>query len=639
MRTLVILLCLAVCLIQIGAVERAEAGPGAKVTSAPPLTPVNDLAFDATNFQTLTWTYCVNGDYDQNGEVGVSDITPVGLHFGKTTASADWETARVADGDGNGEVNASDLTRIGLNFGATVSDFMVLASPSEGGPFVGGAGTIVAFDSAPKPGGGGPRAFEFELTSPVPDNWYCIVARDALGEATDYSNAVQYVLGNLPPEAVMTYLAEPSGPPGFWQMFVGSDSSDPDGSIVEYEWDFEGTGEFVSTGSTPSASHVYSFPGAYSPVLRVTDDGGATGTVEGDQILIDLGQSNIVTLDGSAGSGVGIAATTTVDGMPCAVYTSGESVVDLKAILPQTIEATTWLAPFILDEDTNVGSLSICKGYQDKLRVSCGADGSSLLLYIGSEDGLSWTPSPFTVRASDGPGYGFFTSIFRVIGYGSIAYGDTDQKIWYTYPQDSVFQHVQVSPAGMQGNRPSLNSINGRPCIVYENFTTGSDSELYFLQADDAQGTSWPQPVALVTGTQVYMNQYSLIQLFSGGGLVTYYDHYAQSLRTIATTDYINLTWGAPAVVDNNAVEYAYSTQLVNALPCIAYCRKSTNQLMVVYATDRDGLEWNDPISVSTNGSGFTNIALVQREKYPLIFFHDLDDENLKAAVFRETTP
>ena len=48
----------------------------------------------------LGWEYYMKGDYDWNGEVNVSDVTPVGVHFGKTTASPDWQLARRADGDG-----------------------------------------------------------------------------------------------------------------------------------------------------------------------------------------------------------------------------------------------------------------------------------------------------------------------------------------------------------------------------------------------------------------------------------------------------------------------------------------------------------------------------------------------------------
>ncbi len=62
--------------------------------------------------------------------------------------------------------------------------------------------------------------------------------------------------------------------------FNATGSCDPDGgSIVKYEWDWNGDGVYdADTGQTPTASHVYTEVGDYSAVLRVTDDENATST-------------------------------------------------------------------------------------------------------------------------------------------------------------------------------------------------------------------------------------------------------------------------------------------------------------------------------------------------------------------------
>jgi PKD repeat protein len=60
-------------------------------------------------------------------------------------------------------------------------------------------------------------------------------------------------------------------------MFNGSASSDPDGSILKYEWDLDGNGSFeTNTGTTPTTSRSYSAAGTVETKLRVTDDKGAT---------------------------------------------------------------------------------------------------------------------------------------------------------------------------------------------------------------------------------------------------------------------------------------------------------------------------------------------------------------------------
>jgi len=61
-------------------------------------------------------------------------------------------------------------------------------------------------------------------------------------------------------------------------QFTGSGSSDPDGVVAGYQWDF-GDGA-SSTDADPV--HVYTDPGDYLCVLTVTDDGGLTATAQVD---------------------------------------------------------------------------------------------------------------------------------------------------------------------------------------------------------------------------------------------------------------------------------------------------------------------------------------------------------------------
>jgi PKD repeat protein len=77
-----------------------------------------------------------------------------------------------------------------------------------------------------------------------------------------------------PPMAALT--ATPvSGTVPLTVNFSGSGSSDPDGSVVAYEWSF-GDGSASANGAT--ASHVYNTAGSYAAQLRVTDNAGLTAT-------------------------------------------------------------------------------------------------------------------------------------------------------------------------------------------------------------------------------------------------------------------------------------------------------------------------------------------------------------------------
>jgi PKD repeat protein len=77
---------------------------------------------------------------------------------------------------------------------------------------------------------------------------------------------------NTAPTAEFTY-KNPSPETGETITFDASDSSDSDGSIENYEWDFNGDG-YTHIGE--SVIHSYSSPGDYTVTLKVTDEDGAT---------------------------------------------------------------------------------------------------------------------------------------------------------------------------------------------------------------------------------------------------------------------------------------------------------------------------------------------------------------------------
>jgi|GEM_PF-1397825 len=92
--------------------------------------------------------------------------------------------------------------------------------------------------------------------------------------------------GNEAPTA--SFSTDVSTPePGEDVTFDGSGSSDPDGSIASYEWDF-GDG---STATGQSVTHSYSSSGDYTVTLTVTDDGGASDSAS-TTVSVSSGTSN-----------------------------------------------------------------------------------------------------------------------------------------------------------------------------------------------------------------------------------------------------------------------------------------------------------------------------------------------------------
>jgi hypothetical protein len=95
-----------------------------------------------------------------------------------------------------------------------------------------------------------------------------------------YYDSVQLEIINIPPVADIG--GPYTGNEGSPITFNGSGSYDPDGTIVDYSWDFGDGSPAVNGTATPT--HTYTSAGTYTVTLNVTDDSGAidtdTATVE-----------------------------------------------------------------------------------------------------------------------------------------------------------------------------------------------------------------------------------------------------------------------------------------------------------------------------------------------------------------------
>ena len=98
-----------------------------------------------------------------------------------------------------------------------------------------------------------------------------LTVQDNNGVSDSTSQMVQ--VGSLNQSPTAAFAFSPTNPAvGAWVQFDGSTSSDPDGSIAAYSWNF-GDG---SNGSGAVAWHQFSSPGTYQVTLTVQDDDGAT---------------------------------------------------------------------------------------------------------------------------------------------------------------------------------------------------------------------------------------------------------------------------------------------------------------------------------------------------------------------------
>jgi hypothetical protein len=146
----------------------------------------------------FTFSYRNTGDYDQNGIVGLTDLVPLGIHFGKTTASGDWQAAQVADGNTDGVINIADVTPIGQHWQTKVDGYELQVSTApEPSPSHSVAAEILLGDGA-VPGGGGFKHFTYTLSTPASGSYYRVVPFEGAAAARTHgipSDAVQFSPG------------------------------------------------------------------------------------------------------------------------------------------------------------------------------------------------------------------------------------------------------------------------------------------------------------------------------------------------------------------------------------------------------------------------------------------------------------
>lgn len=120
------------------------------------------------------------------------------------------------------------------------------------------------------------------------------------------SASIPITVENNPPAATADIVPS-NGEVPLTAQLIGS-GSDPDGSIVLYEWDFEGDGIFDwSSATSCNTSHTYTAVGGYQAVFRVTDNDGQTATALAATTVVNTGPPGSPTATASANPTTGNA--------------------------------------------------------------------------------------------------------------------------------------------------------------------------------------------------------------------------------------------------------------------------------------------------------------------------------------------
>ena len=223
---------------------------------------VNDLAIsdNGDGTFTLSWHYRNLGDYDQDGSVGISDITPLAQHYNEEVPGDDTERnslQAVIDGSGSGRIGIEDITPIAMHYAVEVEHYAVEGAAEE-------AGAYELVSEVAQDAGSGEGRLEYSVIIESPAAlWHRVVPYDTEGTAGEPSNAVlrpsnePIIYGVSPTEGYQheeyTFTAVVTGTPP-----------------IEYAWDFGGGAE-PDTSVEPSPTVTLADAGEYQASLTVTN--------------------------------------------------------------------------------------------------------------------------------------------------------------------------------------------------------------------------------------------------------------------------------------------------------------------------------------------------------------------------------
>lgn len=342
--------------------------------------------------------------------------------------------------------------------------------------------------------------------------------------------------------------------------FTAAGSTDPDGSIASYEWDFNGDGTYeTNTGTTQTVSFTYTGGGTFSARLRVTDNEGAVSLA-----------SITITVTGGA-----VSPTVTLSALP----SSG------NAPLSVTFSAAA----------------SLAGGTITRYQWDFENDGTFDL-----DSGTTNTASrTYTVAG---------TYVARVLVTGSTGTTAADVEtivVGSGIPSGTWTGASTIASGSDEGSYSSMKIVSGNPAIAYYNATNES---LYYVRATDALGNSWSTPVLVDGGSSV--GGWCALAVIDGRPAISYFDDTNSALKYAysATVDGVSAADWTDLTVDSGNVGYFTSLAQINGAPAISYRDAQNNNLKYAWSTQANGSSgW---ASVTVDGSSgwtgaFTSLALV----------------------------
>lgn len=438
---------------------QSAAASALRTVSAPPVSDASKalLSWDAGT-STLSWDYTVQGDYNQDGEVGINDLTPLGIHFNELGPFDPTTAAFCVDGDANGEINIGDLTPIGANFQTNcLGGYLVYASADVADyPASNDATPLVVFiaDLLLNVATGDPAVdrlhFEYAVPAPQANDYYWVRPAD---DNIEHGTPSTMVGGNPADVPVIAMVA----PPG-----LGA------GTAADPYW-LVGDEPYALSVTSPSMGDVTNDP---STVYLVSDPGA-----------------------GSIATSVAAVGPVFPFAGDFSIWAAYDNVSTANRIYVHVEPKYGWLHEVVDDggpSDDNVGFYASAANISDQTCISYYNSTAQNLKYAQYITNV-W----HTMTVESAGDVGQHPSLMEFDGKAAIAYWDADNsalklaRATIGTPEQVSDWSIHTVKTPVEVGDISLALIGGRLAIAYHNF--GSNRVEYARATVDvpAGETDW----------------------------------------------------------------------------------------------------------------------------------------------------
>lgn len=432
--------------------------------------------------------------------------------------------------------------------------------------------------------------------------------------------------GNVPPEANIS--AIPTNPEIDETVnFDASFSSDSDGTVDNYEWDFDGDGTYdLDTLDTPYATHAYPLSGTYFAAVRVTDNLGAQ-----DEATVQIDVAPPANYPPFA------VLSAMPDGPTTGSFdASGSGDPDGEIVLYQW----DWDSDGFYDEDSGNSpyashDFGAAGTYYVTVQVTDNyGDSATASAWLELQEPHTWT----TLNPMGTTGDFRAAAMTMVAGVPAIAayeYNDSDTKFVLASDSYGTAWGTVYQATSDRGVSMDLIFANGMPCIALES----SGSYAAFVRATSATGAAWQTQIqadsTFGSGRYLSLDFAYTTDFFPAIASSSWFD---SNLYFAYAQDVSGDAWNPAVTVDEGVGQGYPSLHRVNvegvAYPAIAYFDVPNESLLFIRANDSAGSTWGTPAVVdSATGDYFSNIRLLFHAGKPVIMYWDMDPMGLKLAV------